>query len=201
MTNEQTLIAVLLITLFVVVAAFVLIPRWRSKGVMAKKMTETLGQRLGATVKSNMGAIDSYLFVMPEQAQTQLRELPLSKLRTFFTARIGFHLHDAAALKWLAEDIQENGLLQRIVVRPIAGSDEYEVIAGHNRVEAVRLNGEATIPAEVVLLDDGAATKLAIASNIPWRTCWMPSERASERASMGLSHLFGGGKETKNTGC
>ena len=162
---------------------------------MAKKLTETLEQRLGATSKSNIKLIDSSLFLLPEQVKTQLRELPLSKLRIFFTVRIGFRLHDAAALKGLAEDIKENGLLQRIVVRPIGGTDEYEIIAGHNRVEAVRLNGEVTIPAEVVLLDDGAAIKLAIASNIPWRTRWMPSERAW------AYRTYLGGKETKGAGC
>ena len=51
-------------------------------------------------------------------------------------------------------------------MRPIPESEDYEILAGHNRTEAWRLTGHATIPAEVVDADDARAVSVAVATNL-----------------------------------
>src|ERR1019366_8144023 len=55
---------------------------------------------------------------------------------------------DPSALNELAASIQAVGLLQPIVVRPVAGG-RYQVIAGERRCEAARMLHHQTIPAVV----------------------------------------------------
>ena len=54
----------------------------------------------------------------------------------------------------------------RIIVRPMAQLDSYEILAGHNRVNAARLAGWETIPAEVVDADDTRAVVIATSTNL-----------------------------------
>ena len=86
----------------------------------------------------------------PPLAPTEICELPLDKLDPFFTADIGFKPYSPSKLKAFAEQLQEEGLLIRIIVRRIPGSDRYEILAGHNRTAAARLAGWTKIAAEVV---------------------------------------------------
>ena len=57
-------------------------------------------------------------------------------------------------------------MLERIIVRSIPGSDEYEILAGHNRTAAWRMAGHDTIPAEVVVANDARAIIIATATNL-----------------------------------
>ena len=82
------------------------------------------------------------IFQMPvPQTETQFRDIPIGKLRPFFTADIGFHPYPHNKLEAFAEELKENGLYERILVRPIAGTDEFEILAGHNRTAAAKLAG------------------------------------------------------------
>ena len=102
----------------------------------------------------------------PPLAPTEICELPLDKLDPFFTADIGFKPYSPSKLKAFAEQLQEEGLLIRIIVRRIPGSDRYEILAGHNRTAAARLAGWTKIAAEVVVADDARATSIAILTNL-----------------------------------
>ena len=98
--------------------------------------------------------------------QPVIREIPMDKLVSFFTADIGFQPYPPERLKAFAAQLVEEGLIERIIVRPIPGSDRYEIIAGENRTRAGRLNGWPAMPAEIIEADDARATSIAIATNL-----------------------------------
>lgn len=107
------------------------------------------------------------LFQSPSNAsQPKVCKLPISKLRPFFTADIGFKPYPPSKLQALAEHMAAEGQLERIIVRSIPYRDEYEILAGHNRTNAGRLNNWSEIEAEIVDADDERATTIAIATNL-----------------------------------
>lgn len=99
-------------------------------------------------------------------ALSKFCELPIGKLRPFFTADIGFHPYPPEKLKAFAQQLAEQGIYERIIVRPIPDSDEYEILAGHNRTAAWKSNGNPTIPCEIVDTDDAQAISIAAATNL-----------------------------------
>ena len=72
---------------------------------------------------------------------------------------------DEAALEELASSIKENGILQPILVRPVA-SDAYQVVAGQRRVEAARLAGLAAIPAYIRDIPNDKLLTVALIENL-----------------------------------
>jgi len=72
---------------------------------------------------------------------------------------------DEGALAALAESIRARGVLQPIVVCPLAGGT-YELVAGERRLRAVRLAGLETVPALVRDTEDGERLELALAENM-----------------------------------
>ena len=93
-------------------------------------------------------------------------ELPIDHLRKFFTADIGFKPYSPEKLQAFAEQLREEGLLVKIIVRPIAGGADYEILSGHNRVGAAKLAGWETIGAEIVDADDDRAIVIATSTNL-----------------------------------
>lgn len=77
----------------------------------------------------------------------------------------------------LAENIKENGIMEPITVRPIAGG-RLEIIAGHNRVAAAKMAGLTTIPAIVRPIDDNQAAIIHVDTNLKHREKLLPSELA-----------------------
>ena len=74
---------------------------------------------------------------------------------------------DEGALAELAESIKAQGLLQPILVRPLAEqSDRYEIIAGERRYRAAQLAGLSEVPVLVKVVDDHAAAAMALIENI-----------------------------------
>ncbi len=71
----------------------------------------------------------------------------------------------AAELETLAASLSRHGLLQPIVVRPLAGGG-YELVAGERRWRAAQRAGWQEIPAAVRSLSDGQAAELAIIENL-----------------------------------
>lgn len=102
----------------------------------------------------------------PPLASPEICDLPLDRLVPFFTADIGFKPYSPAKLKAFAEQLQEDGLMVRIIVRRIPCSDCYEILAGHNRTAAARLAGWTKIAAEIVDADDARAISIAILTNL-----------------------------------
>ncbi len=72
---------------------------------------------------------------------------------------------DPVALEELARSIRAQGLMQPIVVRPIA-DNRYEIIAGERRWRASQQAGLERIPALVRNIPDEAAIAMALIENI-----------------------------------
>jgi ParB family chromosome partitioning protein len=72
---------------------------------------------------------------------------------------------DEDALLALAESIRSRGLLQPIVVRPLAGGT-FELVAGERRLRASKLAGLDRIPAVVREAEDWERLDLALAENM-----------------------------------
>jgi ParB family chromosome partitioning protein len=72
---------------------------------------------------------------------------------------------DPAALEELAQSIKAQGVMQPIVVRPIANG-RFEIIAGERRWRATQLAGLDSIPAMVREVPDQAAIAMALIENI-----------------------------------
>ncbi len=139
---------------------------------MAKTaMNDLLKRRMAATQQASELQVSEEAY----KALTQITapapaaiicDLPMNKLDSFFTADIGFHPYPPAKLKAFAQQLAEDGLLVRIIVRPIPNTDRYEILAGHNRVAAGKLNGWTTISAEIVEADDDRAIVIATVTNL-----------------------------------
>ena len=85
---------------------------------------------------------------------------------------------DPERLEELAESIKSQGLIQPVVVRPMAKPGQYELIAGERRWRATQMAGLATIPAIVRAIEDESALALALIENIQ-REDLNPLEEAS----------------------
>ena len=69
----------------------------------------------------------------------------------------------------MVESIKENGVISPIIVRPKADGETYEIISGHNRVEACRRAGICQIPSFIREVDDDTAVILMVDSNLRQR--------------------------------
>ena len=139
---------------------------------MAKRsMDDLLKRRMSASqqaseLQASDEAYQKLFRETPPAANARLCDISLDKLTPFFTADIGFKPYTQAQLEAFADQLKEEGLMVRIIVRPMAGSDSYEILAGHNRTSAARLAGWTEIPAEVVDADDGRAIVIATSTNL-----------------------------------
>jgi len=84
-----------------------------------------------------------------------LMEIAPSNLQPF--KNHPFKLYEGQRFSDMVESIKANGILVPIIVRPI-DSESYEILSGHNRVEAAKTIGLETIPAIIRgdLTDDEA---------------------------------------------
>ncbi|HWV64001.1 MAG TPA: ParB/RepB/Spo0J family partition protein [Oxalicibacterium sp.] len=76
---------------------------------------------------------------------------------------------DEGALNELAASIKAQGLLQAILVRPIApvnGKPRYEIIAGERRFRAAQIAGLSEVPVLIKEVDDEATAAMALIENI-----------------------------------
>jgi ParB family chromosome partitioning protein len=92
-----------------------------------------------------------------------LRELPVELVKP--NPRQPRRDFDEEALVALSESIRSRGLLQPILVRPLAGG-EYELVAGERRLRAAKLAGLETIAAVVRAAEDWERLDLALAENM-----------------------------------
>lgn len=120
---------------------------------MAKKLGKGLGSLLGVesiteiTEKSKNELMDIDMgLVVPTEAQ------PRQSFKE-------------DTIKELAESIEKNGLLQPIVVRPMAGG-KYQIIAGERRYRAFKKLGKTMIPAIVRDYEDEEVDKLQLVENV-----------------------------------
>lgn len=72
---------------------------------------------------------------------------------------------DDAALSELSASIAQHGVLQPLLVRPLAGGG-YQIVAGERRWRASRMAGLTEVPAVIREMDDREAAQLALIENL-----------------------------------
>lgn len=103
--------------------------------------------------------------ILPRSGKVEdgLREIPPELIQP--NARQPRRTFDQARLAELAESIRTRGVLQPIVVRPLAGGC-FELVAGERRLRAAQMVKLETIPALVRDTDDWERLDLALAENM-----------------------------------
>src|SRR5439155_10089742 len=96
-------------------------------------------------------------------APPELRELPVELIAP--NPSQPRRRFDEEALQALAGSIAERGIVQPVLVRPVAGGT-YELVAGERRWRAARLAGLERIPALVRDREDAAAIEAALIENM-----------------------------------
>ncbi len=77
----------------------------------------------------------------------------------------------------LTESIRKNGIISPVVVRPIEGTENYEIISGHRRIFAAKKAGLSEVPALIYSMDKDTAIVAVVDSNFN-REHILPSEKA-----------------------
>jgi ParB family chromosome partitioning protein len=98
-----------------------------------------------------------------EGAATELRELPTDLI--FPNPHQPRRSFDEESIVALSESIKLQGILQPVLVRPVAGGT-YELVAGERRWRAAKLAEMEMIPAIVRRHDDAASLELALVENM-----------------------------------
>lgn len=155
-----------------------------------RKLNRGLDALLGAAAAPAAKAAPAVSAEGPSDSATDaaagdvLRDLPLEQLtRGKYQPRREF---DEAALEELADSIRAQGVMQPIVVRPVA-ADRWEIIAGERRWRASQRAGLDRIPAVIRDVSDEAAIAMALIENIQ-RENLNPIEEAE--ALKRLQHEF-----------
>ncbi len=98
--------------------------------------------------------------------QVHVDEIEISRIeRSPYQARSQF---DERELSDLAQSIENYGVIQPIVVRPV-GEGKYQIVAGERRYRASALLGLRTIPAIVQKMDDERAAAVSLIENLQRR--------------------------------
>jgi len=108
-------------------------------------------------------AIVSLLSSETTHRSTGVKLVPVSRIEPNpENPRLAF---DPTSLDELAASIREHGVLQPVLVRPLA-DNRYQLIAGERRWRATTIAGLATIPALVEDIDDSTALEISIIENL-----------------------------------
>jgi len=135
---------------------------------------EVARRRLGRGLASLIGDVGGETGVM-ERARPP-RHLPTAYLRP--NPRNPRRAFDSADLDDLAASVREKGVVQPILVRPMADAiNTYEIIAGERRWRAAQKAGLHEVPVVVHEASDKEALELAIIENVQ-RTDLNPLEEA-----------------------
>ena len=130
-----------------------------------RDMNDLLKRRMSATQQAaeivvGDEAYETLFRGAPAPEASRFCDLPIDRLRPFITADIGFHPYPPEKLKAFSQQLAEQGIYERVIVRPIPGSNDYEILAGHNRTRAWQMTGHDMIPA------DARAISIAVATNL-----------------------------------
>lgn len=129
-------------------------------------MAEESPSRLGRGLAALIG--DDAAFALGDEqspAPRGVREVPIEFLRANpFQPR---HIFRQEELADLSNSIREQGILQPIVVRPMAGeTDAYEIVAGERRWRAAQQAQLHQVPILIKDLTDAQSLEIAIIENV-----------------------------------
>jgi ParB family transcriptional regulator, chromosome partitioning protein len=116
-----------------------------------------------AELARGMGRGLSALLSPSADAEQELRHLPVELIEP--NPRQPRRQIDESGLAGLASSLQERGVLQPVLVRPLPGG-RYELIAGERRWRAAQLAGFETVPAVVRPHGDAESLELALIENM-----------------------------------
>lgn len=85
--------------------------------------------------------VEELLGVVNEEAAM---DIEIYKIRGF--KEHPFKVIDDDKMQELVKSIKVNGVLSPVLIRPIDGRDNYEMISGHRRLHAAQLAGLTAIP-------------------------------------------------------
>lgn len=114
-----------------------------------------LGKGLGALIPSEVASA--------EAGPLTLTELPVSAIAT--NPNQPRRAFDEEALASLTASVRELGVLQPVLVRPLA-DDRYELVAGERRWRAAKRAGLPSVPAIVRAVDDTTSLEHALVENL-----------------------------------
>lgn len=123
--------------------------------------------------------------------------LPIEKIRMF--QKHPFHLYEGERLDDMVESVKANGVLIPAIVRKVEPDEngcEYEMLSGHNRMNASRIAGRNEIPCIIKEnLSDEDAWIYVVETNVLQRSFadMLPSEKAAVLA-LRYSKMFSQGK-------
>ena len=101
--------------------------------------------------------------------------IPIAKLHSF--EGHPYKVLDNEEMEALTESIHTEGILSPLIVRPLADTDEYEVISGHRRLHAAQRTGLSEVPALVYEISREEAAIMLVDNNLH-REHILPSEKA-----------------------
>lgn len=125
---------------------------------MVTKKSKGLGRGLEALLGGSSDIVEAAPAVAGAPAIMAVNQLQAGKYQP--RTRM-----DEGALNELAASIKAQGLMQPILIRPVADS-RYEIIAGERRFRAAQLAGLSEVPVLVKDVDDQAAAAMALIENI-----------------------------------
>lgn len=114
--------------------------------------------------------------VLPQTGEVLI---PIAKIRPYHNHL--FHLYEGERLDDMVESIRANGVLNPVIVRTLEDG-HYEMLAGHNRMNASKLAGLTTVPAIVKTgLTEDEAWLYVMETNLHQRSFddLAPSEQAA----------------------
>ena len=130
------------------------------------------------------GMSDIFAPTDPERKKGAVQQLPLVQLTPFEKHPFAFYTGDR--FEDMVKSIKENGVIIPIIVRP-KEAEAYEILSGHNRVNAAKAAGYETVPAIVREgLTDEEAMLIVTETNLIQRSFTDLSH--SERAVALLMH-------------
>ena len=100
----------------------------------------------------------------PDVMKNSVRDIPIEKIVPYKDHC--FRLYEGERLDDMVRSVQNYGIMVPIIVRNVPDSDTYEILSGHNRVNAARIAGKKNVPAVVKEnLPDEFASVYVIESN------------------------------------
>lgn len=106
--------------------------------------------------------------------QKDIKQIPITQLMPY--PNQPFQVQNNEALQELAEDIQHNGILFPVIVRPL--EQDYQILAGHRRTAAAQMAGLSAVPCIIKDVDNATAKLIVTNTNLTHRQKLLPSERA-----------------------
>ena len=134
-----------------------------------KENTKTMNPNWSSVLKA-IGAKPKTIAAVPAangpaaEPPGPVTTLPLSKLRPF--RGHPYQVREDAELLALSDSIEQNGVLSPILVRPLEGTDDYEIVSGHRRAKAAELAGLSEVPVIVSELSRDEAVIRMVDSNL-----------------------------------